>query len=361
MLSNQVLQKTINDISKIIEVDCSIWSVDSICLATTGTIRPGIEKGVRELLRDLGNREEKLNKRTLYFLIQDDFEPVYVLAIHEEVENGKMLGRLCVKQLEALIQVYKTRVDKNQFYQNLLLDNMLLVDVFKQARKMNIELEKKRVIFLIEPKQEGDSIILETVKGVYVTGPDDFVTSVDEGHIILVKALDETEDYKDLHEVGRAIVDTLSAEAMVSARVSYGTVVNEIKDLSKSYKEAVMALDVGRVFYADKNVLAYSKLGIGRLIHQLPYNLCDMYLKEVFEGKGLEQFDDETLVTINSFFENSLNISETARKLYVHRNTLVYRLEKIQRLTGLDIRVFEDALSFKIAMMVSNHMKLGRD
>lgn len=357
MLSNQILQKTIYDISKIIEVDCSIWSVESVCLVYTGEIRPGIEKGVREFLKEMGTREEKLNKRTLYFLVQDESEPVYVLAIHEEVENGKMLGRLCVKQLEALIHAYKVRVDKNQFYQNLLLDNMLLIDVFKQAKKMNIEMDRKRVIFLIEHKKEADNLVLETVKGIYVTDSADFVTAVDERHVILIKALDSLKTYKDLHEVGKEIVDTLSTEVMVSVRVSYGTIVNEIKDLSKSYKEAVMALDVGRVFYADQSVLAYNKLGIGRLIHQLPYSLCEMFLKEVFEGKGLEQFDEETLTTINSFFKNSLNISETARKLYVHRNTLVYRLEKIQRITGLDIRVFEDALSFKIAMMVSDHMK----
>ena len=195
------------------------------------------------------------------------------------------------------------------------------------------------------------------MKGLYATGSRDFVTAVDEGHIILVKALEKTEDYKDMNQTAKVIADTLNMEAMVSVRVAYGTIIEELKDVSKSYKEAAMALEVGRVFYAEKNILAYSELGIGRLIHQLPASLCEMFLKEVFEGGGAGEFDEEELATVYTFFDNNLNISETARQLYVHRNTLVYRLEKIQKKTGLDVRVFDDALTFKIAMMVANHMK----
>ena len=238
-----------------------------------------------------------------------------------------------------------------------MLDNLLLVDIFNQAKKLGIEVERRRVVFLIEPKNETDNIVLETMKGLYATGSKDFVTSVDEGHIILIKALETTEGYKELNMIAKSIVDTLTMEAMVNMRAAYGTIVNQLRDVSKSYKEAGMALDVGRIFYEQKNVLAYNELGIGRLIHQLPVSLCDMFLQEVFDGKAVDQFDEETLSTVNQFFQNNLNISETARQLYVHRNTLVYRLEKIQKLTGLDVRVFDDALTFKIAMMVSNHLK----
>ena len=212
-------------------------------------------------------------------------------------------------------------------------------------------------MFLIEAKNEGENLILETLKGLYATGTKDFVTAVDEKHVILVRALEKTDDYQKLAQIARELVDTLNMEAMVSVRVSYGTIIEELKDVSKSYKEADMALEVGRVFYSDKNILAYNELGIGRLIHQLPSSLCEMFLEEVFQGNVADQFEEEELTTVYTFFDNNLNISETARQLYVHRNTLVYRLEKIQKKTGLDVRVFDDALTFKIAMMVADHMK----
>ena len=118
-----------------------------------------------------------------------------------------------------------------------------------------------------------------------------------------------------------------------------------------------MALEVGKIFYVDKNVIAYSNLGIGRLIYQLPLPLCKMFIKEIFMNTSPDEFDEETLTTINKCFENNLNVSETSRQLYIHRNTLVYRLDKLQRSTGLDLRVFDDAITFKIALMVVKYMK----
>lgn len=356
VLSNHILQKIIADIYGIISTECSVWSMEGKCLAVSNGDGSEVKERVRSFLK-MEDTPEQVTRQGACFLIKDEEEPLYVLAIHKYSEHIRISGRLCVCQFEHLIQAYKSRVDKNRYYQNLLLDNMLLVDVYNQAKKLNIEVEAKRAVFVIQPKQESDNLVLETMKGLYATGTKDFVTSVDENHIILIKTLQNTEDYKDLNYIAKQIVDTLSAEAMVSIRVAYGTIINEIKEVSKSYKEASMALDVGRIFYSERNILAYNQLGIGRLIHQLPYSLCEMFLKEVFDGKAVEQFDEETLSTVNLFFENNLNISETARKLYVHRNTLVYRLEKIQKITGLDVRVFDDALTFKIALMVTKHMK----
>ena len=234
---------------------------------------------------------------------------------------------------------------------------MLLVDVYNQAKKMKIPTELKRIVYVIEMKTEGENLILETLRGLYATGTRDFVTAVDEKHVILVKALENTEGYREVHQTAKVITDTLNTEAMVSVRVAYGTLIDELRDVSRSYKEASVALEVGRVFYAEKNILAYDRLGIGRLIHQLPGSLCEMFLKEVFEGDAVDLFEEDELTTVYTFFDNNLNISETSRQLYVHRNTLVYRLEKIQKRTGLDVRVFDDALTFKIAMMVADHMR----
>ena len=180
---------------------------------------------------------------------------------------------------------------------------------------------------------------------------------MDEKNIILVKEVKQNETYEDLNKTAKIILDMLNTEAMTKVHVAYGTIVNEIKDVSRSYKEAKMALDVGKIFYNGRNIVAYNNLGIGRLIYQLPMPLCKMFIKEIFEGKSPDDFDDETLTTINKFFENSLNVSETSRQLYIHRNTLVYRLDKLQKSTNLDLRVFEDAITFKIALMVVKYMK----
>lgn len=226
---------------------------------------------------------------------------------------------------------------------------------------MKIPVELKRVVFVIEPKNEGDVLVQETLKGLYATGTKDFVTAIDEKHIILVKSLQSTDSYPQVEQIAKELVTTLNMEAMVSVRAAYGTIVEELKDVSRSYKEADMALEVGRVFYTEKKILAYNELGIGRLIHQLPASLCEMFLNEVFEDGKADIFEEEELTTVYTFFDNNLNISETARRLYVHRNTLVYRLEKIQKKTGLDVRVFDDALTFKIAMMVADHMKYMKE
>ena len=204
---------------------------------------------------------------------------------------------------------------------------------------------------------EKDVNALETVRSLFASKTKDFITAVDEKNIILVKEVRQGESYTELDKTANMILDMLNTEAMTKVRVAYGTVINDIKEVSRSYKEAKMALDVGKIFYASKNVIAYSNLGIGRLIYQLPIPLCKMFIREVFDGKSPDEFDEETLTTINKFFENSLNVSETSRQLYIHRNTLVYRLDKLQKSTGLDLRVFEDAITFKIALMVAKYMK----
>ena len=240
---------------------------------------------------------------------------------------------------------------------NLLLDNLLLVDIYNRAKKLHIETDVKRIVFIIETKTEKDTNALETVRTLFSSKTKDFITAVDEKNIILVKEIKPSETYEDMRKTAKVIVDMLNTEAMSSVNVAYGTIVNEIKEVSRSYKEAKLALDVGKIFYSDRKIIAYSNLGIGRLIYQLPLPLCKMFIKEIFDGKSPDEFDEETLTTINKFFENSLNVSETSRQLYIHRNTLVYRLDKLQKSTGLDLRVFEDAITFKIALMVVKYMK----
>lgn len=365
MLSNQILHKAVQDIKRITGLECAIWDIKGICLVMTNERMTSLEPEVMKFCKaaPFTAAEDtffRIRKDVGMFLVCDEEDPCYSLVLKGQCMQMEMAGRLGVSQLQNLLFAYKEKMDKNRFIQNLILDNLLLVDVYNQAKKMKIPIELRRVVFLVEAKNEVENVILDTLKGLYATGTRDFVTAVDEKHVILVRALENTDDYLQLEQFAKELVDTLNMEAMVSVRVSYGTIIEELKDVSKSYKEADMALEVGRVFYADRSILAYNELGIGRLIHQLPPSLCEMFLQEVFAGNTAVQFEEEELITVYTFFNNNLNISETARQLYVHRNTLVYRLEKIQKKTGLDVRVFEDALTFKIAMMVADHMKYIR-
>ena len=218
-------------------------------------------------------------------------------------------------------------------------------------------MEARRLVFILETNPDKNSGALESVKSLLGTKSGDFITAVDEKNIIIVKELAPGEDYAQMNKVAATILEAAGRDEEGKTHVAYGTIVKEIKEVSRSYKEARMAMDVGKIFSAENDIYAYSSLGIGRLIYQLPIPLCKMFIKEIFGNKSPEDFDEETLITINKFFENSLNVSETSRQLYIHRNTLVYRLDKLQKSTGLDLRVFEDAITFKIALMVVQYMK----
>ena len=292
-----------------------------------------------------------------FFKVEDDGNLEYIIMARGTSDDVYMVGKLAAFQIQNLLVAYKERFDKDNFIKNLLLDNLLRVDMYTRAEKLHIETDVKRVVYIIETKHEKDTNALETVRTLFANKTRDFITAVDEKSIILVKEVKGNESYEELDKTADVIIDMLNTEAMSAAHVAYGTIVNDIREVSRSYKEAKMALDVGKIFYSNKNVVAYNRLGIGRLIYQLPIPLCQMFIKEIFEGKAPDDFDDETLSTINKFFENSLNVSETSRQLYIHRNTLVYRLDKIQKTTGLDLRVFDDAITFKIALMVVKYMK----
>ena len=268
-----------------------------------------------------------------------------------------LVGKLVVSQLQGLITAYKEKMDKNSFYQKVLLDSLPPIDIHNRARRLRIDVERSRCVFVIETAAAGDPDINEMVMELFNTQKGDHVTTVNEKNIIVVKVLKDGEGYDQLNETASMLVDMLNAEAMTEARVAFGSIVNDIKELSKSYKEAGIALDVGKIFYAQKKIISYITLGIGRLIYQLPVNLCKMFVSEIFGDDIPEEVDEEILQTVNKFFDNSLNVSETSRQLFIHRNTLVYRIEKLQKATGLDVRVFDDALTFKLALMVVNYVR----
>lgn len=355
MISNQVLQNTLEGLKTITRVDICVMDTEGKALASTMSNAEDYEKAVLAFVESPA--DSQVLQGFQFFKVFDEHQLEFVILVRGDSDDVYMIGKLAAFQIQNLLIAYKERYDKDNFIKNLLLDNLLLVDIYNRAKKLHIETDVRRVVFIIETKNEKDNNALETVRSLFAGKTKDFITAVDEKNIILVKELKPTETYDDMTKTARVILDMLNTEAMTKAQVAFGTIINEIKDVSRSYKEAKMALDVGKIFYSGRNVVAYGNLGIGRLIYQLPMPLCKMFIREIFEGKSPDDFDEETLVTINKFFENSLNVSETSRQLYIHRNTLVYRLDKLQKSTGLDLRVFDDAITFKIALMVVKYMK----
>ena len=355
MISNQILQTTLDGLKAITRIDLGICDSEGKVLASTFTDAEESESSVLAFVDSPA--DSQVIQGYQFFKVFDEHQLEYVILAKGDSDDVYMVGKLAAFQIQNLLVAYKERYDKDNFIKNLLLDNLLLVDIYNRAKKLHIDTTARRLVFLIETKNEKDTGALEIVKGLFASKTKDFITQVDEKNIILVKEVKPNETYEDMDKTAKVILDMLNTEAMTSVHVSYGTMVNEIKDVSRSYKEAKMALDVGKIFYSDRNVVAYSSLGIGRLIYQLPMPLCKMFIKEIFGDKSPDEFDEETIATINKFFENSLNVSETSRQLYIHRNTLVYRLDKLQKSTNLDLRVFEDAITFKIALMVVKYMK----
>lgn len=355
MISNQILQDTIEGIKAITRIDLCVMDTEGKALASTLRDTDEYEKSVLAFVDSPA--ESQMLQGYQFFKVFDDNQLEYVIIAKGEADDAYMIGKVAAFQVQNLLVAYKERFDKDNFIKNLLLDNLLLVDIYNRAKKLHIDTDIRRIVFIIETKNDKDTNALEIVRSIFSSKSKDFVTAVDEKNIILVKEVKQNETYEDMHKTAKVIVDMLNTEAMSSVHVAFGTIVNEIKEVSRSYKEAKMALDVGKIFYGNRNIIAYSNLGIGRLIYQLPIPLCKMFIKEIFENRSPDDFDEETLTTINKFFENSLNVSETSRQLYIHRNTLVYRLDKLQKSTGLDLRVFEDAITFKIALMVVKYMK----
>ncbi len=349
MISNQILQNTIEGLKGITRIDFCVMDTDGKSLASTFSEQ---ENYVEEVISFVESpADSQVVQGYQFFKIFDEHQLEYILLANGGSDDVYMVGKIAAFQIQNLLVAYKERFDKDNFIKNLL------VDIYNRAKKLHIDTEVRRVIFIIETKHEKDTNALDNVRNLLGNRSRDFVTAVDEKNIIVVKELEPNDGHTELEKIAENMYTLLKEDGEEDVLIAYGTVVNDIKEVSKSYKEAKLALDVGKIFFSERSVIAYSALGIGRLIYQLPIPLCKMFIREIFEGKSPDDFDEETLTTINKFFENNLNVSETSRQLYIHRNTLVYRLDKLQKSTGLDLRVFEDAITFKIALMVVKYMK----
>ena len=281
-------------------------------------------------------------------------KPEYAVFVEGVDDAAAKYANILAIALFNVKQYYDEKYDRNNFIKNVVLDNVLPGDIVIKARELHFSAEVSRVVLLIRIVSLNDVSAYDVIQNLFPDKNKDFVFTISECDI--VKEIKGTVEAKDLEKLARSIADTLSGEFYTRVNVGIGTIVDSIKELSRSFKEAQTALEVGKVFDTDKSIVSYDNLGIARLIYHLPTTLCETFLHEVFKRGSIESLDHETLFTIQKFFENNLNVSETSRKLFVHRNTLVYRLEKIKKLTGLDLREFDHAIIFKIALMVKRYL-----
>lgn len=280
----------------------------------------------------------------------------YAAFARGEDEQAAVLCSMAAIALNGAKTYYEEKHDKATFVKNILCDNILLGDIYVRAKELHFVSEAPRVVILIRQLGVADVAAVDVISGLYPERQTDFVLSISETDVALVKQLGENGDAREVQRIAQNVQEALTRELGIKTVVGVGTIVNHVRDLARAYKEAQVAIDVGKVFDTERSIINYENLGIGRLIYQLPTTLCEMFLQEVFKKSPIDALDQETLFTINKFFENNLNVSETARKLFVHRNTLVYRLEKIKKLTGLDLREFDDAITFKVALMVKKYL-----
>ncbi len=359
MISNQILLNTIQGLKNITKHEIDIVDSEGKVIVTTSDENTGLElSDVIYFIKSQAENQLVLGHQ--YFKVYDNNVCEYIVRIKGEDEEAYKIGKLTSFQIQTLIIAYKEKFDKDNFIKNLLLDNLLLVDIYTRAKKLEIRNDAYRVVYVIQC-ENAEVNGFEIIRKIFPDKSTDFIASVDQNSIVLVKALDEDYTKEEITNYANGIVDTYNSELMEKCYVAIGSVVDDLKNVSASFKEAKMALEVGRIFTSNKSVANYEELGMGRLICQLPISLCEIFVQEVLKGEPITSIDKEMLVTIDKFFDNNLNVSETSRQLYIHRNTLVYRLDKLLKGTGLDLRNFDDAIIFKITLMVNKYMAYRKE
>ena len=355
-MSIKVYQSIVNQVSEIIDIEFGVIDENGVIVACSNENKVGNKTECLELI--MSSKENiVINNGTSYHKVYSKAKMEFItFIVSEEINSHKYLSLISIN-IENMKKNYDEKYDKLNFFRSIIMDNILQADIQNRAKELCLVNNVNRVAFLISIKDTKDLSINEILQGLFPNSNKDFIVSLEEENIVLIKEISNVEDGKEINSVSNKIINTLTADLGLTVNVGVGTFVENIKDISRSYKEAQMALTIGGIYDSERIVINYNNLGIGRLIYQLPKTLCKLFLKEVFREGALESFDKEILLTIQKFFENNLNVSETSRQLFVHRNTLVYRLDKIQKMTGLDLRMFDDAITFKVAMLVKAYLE----
>ena len=354
-MSNRFFQGVIHQMKDAVDRVIGVIDENGVIISCSELVKIGeTAQGVRD---ELAYTSDAISTGGYtYRQIGQGAKSEYIVFVEGEDKMAEKLSMILSISLSNIKNLYDEKLDKGSFIKNIILDNILPSDIYLKSKELHFNSDVMRVVLLIKFYGMSDVVPFDMVQNMFPDKNKDYVISVSEHDIVLVKEIKNGHDTREIEKTAKNISDTLSGEFYAKVTIGIGTPVDNIKDLARSFKEAQVAIEVGKVFDTEKNIISYENLGIGRLIYQLPTTLCDMFLQEVFKKGSLESLDRETLMTIQCFFENNLNVSETSRKLFVHRNTLVYRLEKIRKLTGLDLREFEHAITFKVALMVKKYL-----
>ena len=351
----KLFQNLVSQIKDIIEVEFGIMDDIGLILgcsreASVGALHPTINEIIK--VKESFAIIEGISFQKVYLKNKLEF----IIFLDSTDENSRKYLSLIAVNVMNVRNYHEEKFDKSNFFKNIIMDNILPGDISLKAKELHLPFNACRIVFLIKTDRSREVHLYEVAQSLFPNRLKDFVISLDDESTVLIKELKSVDDLKEIDSTAKAIIDTLNTELMVKAQIGIGTAAENVRDIGRSFKEAQTALQIGSIFENDKSIINYNNLGIGRLIYQLPTTLCKLFLKEVFTGDSLESLDTETLLTIQKFFENNLNVSETSRQLYVHRNTLVYRLDKIQKVTGLDLRNFDDAIIFKVSMLVKRYL-----
>jgi len=355
-MANRLFQSVIHQMKDSVTRSIGVIDETGMIIACNDMKRIGeMVSGVREELVFTSNALQQ-NGYTYRFLTSNGSKTDCFVFVEGEDQKAEEISAVLAVSLGSIKNLYDEKYDKSSFIKNVMLDNILSSDIYVKSKELHFDNEASRVVFLIKFYSHTDMLPFEIVQDMFPDKNTDYVINVGEQDIVLVKEVPSTEEQEDIEELAKSIAQTLSTEFYSKVAIGISSVVTGLKDLARAYKEARIALEVGKVFDTEKNIIGYDNLGIGRLIYQLPTTLCEIFLQEVFKKGSLESLDRDTLDTVQRFFEYNLNVSETSRNLFVHRNTLVYRLEKIRKITGLDLRNFDQAITFKVALMVKKYL-----
>ena len=353
-MSNRLFQNVIHQMKDVVGRNIGVIDENGIIIAASELAKIGESRQrIREEL-SYSSGSMAYDGYTYRFINSASKTDCIVFAEGDDLHASKTAELLAIS-IGNIKSLYDEKYDKVSFIKNIILDNILPSDIYIKSNELHFSEEFRAVIVI---KFQGASSVppYEIIQGLVSDKNKDFVIGVSEQDIVIVKEVDPAASPDELEGYAREIMAAITKEHPVKLLVGISSVVENLKDLARAYKEARISLEVGKVFDIEKPIMSYENLGIGRLIYQLPTTLCEIFLSEVFKKGSLESLDRETLMTVQSFFENNLNVSETSRKLFVHRNTLVYRLEKIRKLTGLDLREFDHAVTFKVALMVKKYL-----
>lgn len=354
-MSNRLFQGIIHQMKDAVDRVIGVLDENGIIISCSDLAKiGGTRQGVRDELSYTS--ETVMSGGYTYKPIGSGAKTEYIVFVEGEDKQAERLAAILSISLGSIKGLYDDKYDKASFIKNVILDNILPSDIYLKSKELHFSNDVMRIVMLIKFIGKNEIIPYQMVQNMFPDKNKDYVISVGESDIVLVKEVKPNYDTRAIEKIAQSISDTFGTEFYTKVSIGIGTAVESIKDLARSYKEAQVAIEVGKVFDTEKNIVSYENLGIGRLIYQLPTTLCEMFLSEVFKKGSIETLDRETLLTIQCFFENNLNVSETSRKLFVHRNTLVYRLEKVRKLTGLDLREFDHAITFKVAMMVKKYL-----